>query len=403
MYDFMFAPGQTRTCELAHHAAVQYHHPKVASGQHSAAGRRHGTHRSRLPPGRGGYRSEHVGAHVGALGEVQDSGRRPAYFSCFIPGPDAPPFGLDLPRPRNWYTRLISRSVWTATAPFRSAFPPCRQRDTPPLRPAALRMPVSNLPVRCPFIWCWALPSSITSGRICLRRFTMWAPAFGTSRATRRLPIGWNNCPRTNPGCMPSEGTVHVLSPFVLTAAAQGLANLAHASDPDNGRQSGTVRLRLRSHRPQCARRSLGLSHGTPSPSFSYDYYRGFGHGPVHVEGRRPADHCTHGVGQAGYCAPRSRNASRHPSRSRTNARPSASVQPWNRCSVRLRTVRTHSAWLLLAATRAALKPPRPCSKNSPRSEFRHKSTYFLVPPSSPSGGHSEGEMVRLNRLVISR
>ena len=32
-------------------------------------------------------------------------------ISCTIPGPDAPPFGLGLPRPRNWYTRLLSRAV----------------------------------------------------------------------------------------------------------------------------------------------------------------------------------------------------------------------------------------------------------------------------------------------------
>ena len=45
-----------------------------------------------------------------------------AYFSCMIPGPDAPPFGMGLPRPRNWYTRLLSKSVSLATTPFRARF-----------------------------------------------------------------------------------------------------------------------------------------------------------------------------------------------------------------------------------------------------------------------------------------
>src|SRR5215469_2940274 len=44
------------------------------------------------------------------------------YLSCFIPGPDAPLFGLGLPAPRNWYTRLLSRSIWLGTAPFRASY-----------------------------------------------------------------------------------------------------------------------------------------------------------------------------------------------------------------------------------------------------------------------------------------
>src|SRR4029077_14261353 len=45
-----------------------------------------------------------------------------SYFSCTIPGPDAPPFGLGLPRPRNWYTRLLSRAAWLASKPARARF-----------------------------------------------------------------------------------------------------------------------------------------------------------------------------------------------------------------------------------------------------------------------------------------
>jgi len=37
------------------------------------------------------------------------------YFCCLVPGPDVPPFGLALPQPHNWYTRLLSKSVTLGT------------------------------------------------------------------------------------------------------------------------------------------------------------------------------------------------------------------------------------------------------------------------------------------------
>ena len=45
-----------------------------------------------------------------------------SYYSCTIPGPDAPPFGLGLPRPRNWSTRLLARAAALATLPVRARF-----------------------------------------------------------------------------------------------------------------------------------------------------------------------------------------------------------------------------------------------------------------------------------------
>jgi len=149
-----------------------------------------------------------------------------AYFSCMIPGPDAPPFGMPLPRPRNWYTRLLSRSVWLATAPFRSRFRKAandvRQRyGLPPLRTSVLEftgtMPLYLVMGTAEFDYERKdLPPSVRYVGACL-----W------DKPSHEKSSDWlEQLPKDQPWVHASEGTVHVVSPFVLAAAAQGLANL---------------------------------------------------------------------------------------------------------------------------------------------------------------------------------
>jgi MGT family glycosyltransferase len=149
-----------------------------------------------------------------------------AYFSCMIPGPDAPPFGMGLPGPRNWYTRLFSRSVWVATAPFRARFRRAadeirKSYALPPLRTSVLEftgtMPLYLVMGTSEFDYERKdLPPSVHYVGACL-----W------DKLRHEKPSDWmEQLPKGQPWVHASEGTVHVVSPFVLSAAAQGLANL---------------------------------------------------------------------------------------------------------------------------------------------------------------------------------
>jgi MGT family glycosyltransferase len=226
MYDFMFAPGQTRTVNwrtmLQFSTTIQkwlldsiphqvrdmqrivseFHPDVVATDQNMWAPMLVLWDKYKIP--------------VAVL----------AYFSCMIPGPDAPPFGLDLPRPRNWQTRLLSKSVWTATAPFRARFRRAanqiRQRyGLPPLRTSVLEftgtMPLYMVLGTSEFDYERRdLPPSVRYVGACL-----------FDKPGHEKSSDWlERLPKGQPWVHASEGTVHVLSPFVLTAAAQGLANL---------------------------------------------------------------------------------------------------------------------------------------------------------------------------------
>jgi len=148
------------------------------------------------------------------------------YISCMVPGPDAPPFGMGLPGPRNWYTRLLSKSVWIGTAPFRAGFRRAanetrRCYGLPPLRTSVLEftgtMPLYLVMGTSEFDYERKdLPPSVHYVGACL-----W------DKLRHEKPSDWlEQLPKGQPWVHASEGTVHVVSPFVLSAAAQGLANL---------------------------------------------------------------------------------------------------------------------------------------------------------------------------------
>jgi MGT family glycosyltransferase len=148
------------------------------------------------------------------------------YYSCMIPGPDAPPFMMDLPRPRNWYTRLLSRLVYMAASPvrrrFRRAADEIRHRyGLPPLTTSVLEftgtVPLYAVMGTAEFDFERRdLPPSVHYVGACL-----WdTPRHETSS-------GWlEKLPRDQPWVHVCEGTLHVDEPFLLKAAVEGLANL---------------------------------------------------------------------------------------------------------------------------------------------------------------------------------
>jgi|HubBroStandDraft_1064217.scaffolds.fasta_scaffold00451_6 MGT family glycosyltransferase len=226
MYDFMFAPGQTRTVNwrtmLEFSTTIQrwlldsipsqvrdmerivadFHPDVVATDQNMWAPMLVLWEKYKIP--------------VAVL----------AYFSCMVPGPDAPPFGLDLPRPQNWYTRLLSTSVWTATAPFRARFRRAadeirRRYGLPPLRTSVLEF-TGTMP-----LYLVLGTSEFDYERRDLPPSVRYVGACIWDKPGHEKSSDWlEQVPKGQPWVHASEGTVHVLSPFVLTAAAQGLANL---------------------------------------------------------------------------------------------------------------------------------------------------------------------------------
>lgn len=149
-----------------------------------------------------------------------------AYFSCLIPGRDAPPFGLGLPRPRNWYTRLLSQSVWAAAQPVRSRF----RREANEVRQRYGLPPITT----SVFEFTGTVPLYLVIGtsefdyeRHDLPPCVRYVGACLWDKPRHEQSSEWlDQLPRDRPWVHATEGTLHVQEPFLLRAAVQGLANL---------------------------------------------------------------------------------------------------------------------------------------------------------------------------------
>jgi MGT family glycosyltransferase len=147
------------------------------------------------------------------------------YFACKVPGPDMPPFGLGLPLPAHWYSRLLYRILGKAVDFSSRGF---RRRAneirgsfglpsiTRSVSAFAGSMPLYMVPTSPEFDYNRRdLPKSVHYIGPCL-----WNDRHAaTTEALRELR-------RDRPWVHVTEGTIHVQAPVVLRAAAQGLANL---------------------------------------------------------------------------------------------------------------------------------------------------------------------------------
>ena len=149
------------------------------------------------------------------------------YFCCLVPGPDAPPFGLALPQPRNWYTRLLSRSVAMGTHLVTAGI---RRRATeirrgyglPPLTTS-----INEFTGRVPLHLVLNTPELDYNRRDLPPTVRYGGPCCLWNRPNYEQSANWlQQLPRDKPWVHATEGTAHVTAPIVLRAAAQGLANL---------------------------------------------------------------------------------------------------------------------------------------------------------------------------------
>ena len=165
--------------------------------------------------------------------------------ACLLPGPDAPPPGLGMPRPRDWSTRLAARAAGATmnalAFDFRRAINALRRRYG--LRPLTTsfteytgRMPLYIVPTTPEFDYeRHDLPPSVHYVGPCL-----W------NAATHEEPPAWlDELPRDRPWVHVTEGTMHTQEPILLRAAAKALAGQPMQVVMTTGSRRDPARLEL--------------------------------------------------------------------------------------------------------------------------------------------------------------
>lgn len=146
--------------------------------------------------------------------------------ACMIPGPDAPPFGLGFPRPRDWRTKLLQRAAYIGlellAGKFRRTTSVLRRRyGLPPLSSSVLAftgtVPLYMVPGAPEFDFERRdLPPSVQ----------YVGPLFRKIPPSEKPPPWLVELSHERPWVYATEGTIHVRDPIILRAAAQGLAGL---------------------------------------------------------------------------------------------------------------------------------------------------------------------------------
>jgi MGT family glycosyltransferase len=145
---------------------------------------------------------------------------------CMIPGPDAPPWGFGLPRPRGVMTRLAARAVEAASEAILTGF----RRDVNRMRGryglSPLPGSVNALTGRVPLHLIPSVPE-LDYERTDLPSCVRYVGPCVWNRGRNERPPAWlDRIPRDRPWVHVTEGTMHAQAPFVLQAAGRGLANL---------------------------------------------------------------------------------------------------------------------------------------------------------------------------------
>jgi UDP:flavonoid glycosyltransferase YjiC (YdhE family) len=145
---------------------------------------------------------------------------------CMIPSPDVPPWGVGLPSPHSWPTRLLCRAAHLfaeiSVAGVRGAGNEMRARfGLPPLS-----VPIHEYLGRMPLYLVPGVPE-LDYNRAGLPPSVHYIGPLIWNDTRRGGSLDWlATLSRERPWVHVSEGTMHVYQPFLLQAAAHGLANL---------------------------------------------------------------------------------------------------------------------------------------------------------------------------------
>lgn len=165
----------------------------------------------------------------GPLLVLKDRGKVPVAIAsfipgCMIPGPDAPPWGFGLPRPRTLWTRLLAQGIDKTMdcilAQFRRCVNDMRERYGLPSIPGSVNAYSGQVPIHL-------IPSvpELDYERKDLPECVHYVGPCVWNKPSREPPPAWlEDLPRDLPWVHVTEGTMHSQAPFVLQAAATGLA-----------------------------------------------------------------------------------------------------------------------------------------------------------------------------------
>jgi MGT family glycosyltransferase len=145
---------------------------------------------------------------------------------CMIPGPDAPPWGLGLPRPRNRRTRATGRLVRIVTDLLALGF---RRRVNAFRRSCGLSKLSVDVQAYLGEMDLYLVPSTpeLDYERRDLPPSVHYVGSLMWDKHSDDPPPAWLTAlPANQPVVHVTEGTMHAGPPLVLRAAAQGLADM---------------------------------------------------------------------------------------------------------------------------------------------------------------------------------
>jgi len=164
---------------------------------------------------------------------------------CMIPGPDAPPWGLGLARPRNWHTRAVSRLVKLASDLLAWGL---RRRVSALRRSYGLPALSVDIQTFLGQMELYLVPSvpEFDYQRQDLPPSVHYVGPLVWNKHRSAPPPGWlAELPADQPLVHVTEGTMHAGPPLVLRAAAQGLAHMPLRVVMTSGRERDPASLEL--------------------------------------------------------------------------------------------------------------------------------------------------------------
>jgi MGT family glycosyltransferase len=170
--------------------------------------------------------------------------------NCMIPGPDAPPWGLGLPRPHNWRTRALARLARAATDLLATGF----RRRVSELRQryglSALSVDVQTFLGQMELYLVPSTPEFDYQRRDLPPSVHYVGPLVWNKHSGEPSPTWLTELPADRPLVHVTEGTMHAGPPLVLRAAAQGLADLPLQVVMTSGKRRDPASLNLGSIAP---------------------------------------------------------------------------------------------------------------------------------------------------------